>query len=1319
MKRKLLRIAAALAGLLVVTVVAGILVLRSQWFLDRLRQGIIDQAQRATGAKVEIGALAFDWSTLQARVDGFVLHGKEAAGEDPLVRVNSATVGFKIISALERKVDLLSLRVDAPRVRIVVYPDGSTNLPGAGARPQRLWSEDLLNIKIGEYEIAGGTMEYDERRVPLNVRGQNLNLHMTYDAAAPAYRGQFASDGLRVTPPGYDPIDSTASTDFVLEQNRVRLTKLHWTAQGMTADVSGTLDDLRRPHGTLAVRASAPVQDVVREFRLPVDPAGSATFNGDLTVSFADGFSYSARGQVAAQGLRYVRDLVKIENADVRANAEVSRAGAVLRSVTAHALGATITGDAHLDAWKEFQFQGEVADLNMRQAASMGTARAIPWDGTLAGTFQTRVTLQQPDLVVSANLAIVPAPGADPLSGHLDVNYDQARGTVEFGASSLATPATRIELDGALGRTLRVRARTTRLADVLPALEFAQNGPVELPLKLNNGSISVDGTVTGPLDDPRFRGQAAVVNGQVREYTFDSVSAEVDVSRGSVQARNLQAARGRTTATGSLEFTARAGDFADAEMAGQLTLRNVDVAQLAREGGVTEPLAGIASATVRLTGSVERPEVTAALDVQNPAGVGEKADRLRGNVRYLPGVLELTDGILNDSGSELRFSGTYKHPSANWRNGDVTFEATTANLPTARIQRLTYPASAILSGRVQGSGSINGGVFTLASATANVLARQIVVDGQSIGDAELNAQTRDAELTVTANGSVRESRIDARGTWKLDGDAPGAATIRFSRISIDSLQALMQAPSSTVDGFVDGEATVDIALQKPRDFRAEVRLANAQASPKENPAPRFNLRMEDVTLRNSQPVVLDVTAQGATVRSARFTGRNTQMDLAGTIPFDAQAGADLTVRGNIDLVILQLLRSDLQARGNANVNANIRGRLQDPNVSGQLQLAGASLYFGDLPNGVDNASGTILFDRRRATVQQLTAETGGGQVAFSGFLEFGDALVYRLQARARRVRVRYQQDVSTTFDADLALNGTSEASTLSGTVTLTRSAFTVSTDLGQLLAESAQPAATVDTANEYLTGMQLDVRVVNGSSFQLETSLASGVEADVDLQLRGTPSRPGLRGQVTINRGLVQVFGNKYTLERGDIRFLNPVKIEPTIDMDLSTRARGVTVNISLSGTLNSFKSNYSSDPPLQSSEIIALLAVGRDPSLSASQTAPGVVSSSAISAMGAGANLMGQALSSQVSNQVQRFFGASRVKIDPTLTGVDNIPQARLTLEQQISKDITVTYITNLNRTQEQVVRFQWDLNRNWSMIVVRDQNGLLGADFQLRKRF
>ena len=360
--------------------------------------------------------------------------------------------------------------------------------------------------------------------------------------------------------------------------------------------------------------------------------------------------------------------------------------------------------------------------------------------------------------------------------------------------------------------------------------------------------------------------------------------------------------------------------------------------------------------------------------------------------------------------------------------------------------------------------------------------------------------------------------------------------------------------------------------------------------------------------------------------------------------------------------------------------------------------------------------------RNRATIDgKLTAQTLGGKVDVTGNVDFGSStLIYRLQAQAVQIRVRAPQDLSTTFDANLSLTGSSDASTLSGIVTVNRAVFNPRADLGQLLAAISTSAADTSTPNDYLRGMHFDVRVRTGPNFQFETSLTRDVEAEAELTLRGTPLRPLLLGTVSVNQGEIQVFGTKYTIDRGEIRFLNTVKIEPSFDMDLTTKLKGVTVTISFSGTIQKLKVNYSSDPPLQSSEIIALLAVGRDPSLGSSQTAPGLgLSSDNGGAMQAGSGVLGQAINAQLSSRLQRFFGQSHVKIDPTLTGVDNLPQARLTLEQQLSNDITVTYITNLNRTQEQTVRVQWDFNRNWSAIAVRDPSGLFGIDFQYRKRF
>jgi translocation and assembly module TamB len=1003
--------------------------------------------------------------------------------------------------------------------------------------------------------------------------------------------------------------------------------------------------------------------------------------------------------------------------------------------MTAKAMGADFAGQADLEHGRQFHVEGTLDGLDLRRAASVVTDRPVAWSGTMAGTFSADATAGKLETTARANLTVLPASGGMPIEGHLDIAYDQAAGTVALGSSSIATAATRLEVSGTLGKMLQVRLRSTDLNDLLPALAMAeQNPPTEIPLKLRNGSVTADGSVTGPLEDPRFSGQLTASNGEIQGYGFDRFSGEIDATRMEVSGTRLAISRGAMTVSGSASLTAREGSFDDAGVTGQFELRNAAVGELAREAGSTVEIAGTGSASVRLTGSIRKPEANLTLDIQRPAAFGEQIDRLRADAHYRPGELDIANGVATDGTSELRFSGNYRHPENDVKSGDLSFDVTAQNVAASRIEyvaKLSPPVDGLLAGRLSGTGRITKGSFELTAATVDLMGKGITVNEEPIGDFTLTAETKGSEMTVRAGGNIRESTVEANGKWRLEGDAPGEATVKFSRLSIDSLHDLVMlgrkedrpAPPP-FEGFVEGGATVTLPLQKPEAFRAKVTLDTVQVNPRPSQTLRLGVQQQDVVLKNSQPLVMDITNDRAQLSPAQFTGRNTNVSLEGAIPFRGTAGADFSVRGNIDLVILQLINRDLAAKGIANLQVSIRGNLQDPNVNGRLQFSKTSLSYNDLPYVVDNADGSIAFDRNRATIERLTAETGGGTISFTGSLDFGaaldsgTALVYRLQAEARQVRVRLPQDLSATFDASLRLTGASDASTLSGSVTLNRASFNPRSDLGQLLAQASAPTPVLTAANEYLLGMRFDVRIESASTFQVETSLTRDVEAEVDLRLRGSPVQPVLLGTVSINEGEVQVFGTKYTINRGDIRFLNPVKIEPTVDMDLETKLRGVTVNVTLSGSTSNLKMNWSSDPPLQQSEIIALLAAGRDPTLLGNQVAPGVTSGGS-SNFTAGTGLVGQALNAQLSSRLQRFFGATRVKIDPTLIGVDNLPQARMTWEQQVSKDVTLTYITNLNRTQEQLIQVQWDLDKNWSAIAVRDPNGLFGIDFQYRKRF
>ena len=69
--------------------------------------------------------------------------------------------------------------------------------------------------------------------------------------------------------------------------------------------------------------------------------------------------------------------------------------------------------------------------------------------------------------------------------------------------------------------------------------------------------------------------------------------------------------------------------------------------------------------------------------------------------------------------------------------------------------------------------------------------------------------------------------------------------------------------------------------------------------------------------------------------------------------------------------------------------------------------------------------------------------------------------------------------------------------------------------------------------------------------------------------------------------------------------------------------------------------------------------------------------------------------------------------------TGSGQSVAARVTVEQQVTRDLTVTYVSNVSSTQQQVIQVEYNVNRNISIVALRDQNGTFGVDIKIKKRF
>jgi translocation and assembly module TamB len=281
-----------------------------------------------------------------------------------------------------------------------------------------------------------------------------------------------------------------------------------------------------------------------------------------------------------------------------------------------------------------------------------------------------------------------------------------------------------------------------------------------------------------------------------------------------------------------------------------------------------------------------------------------------------------------------------------------------------------------------------------------------------------------------------------------------------------------------------------------------------------------------------------------------------------------------------------------------------------------------------------------------------------------------------------------------------------------------RTGFNPQSDFSSVLVSSAGPVETPSASGGPLGGLNFDIAIRTSPDVQVESSLTQDVGMEANLRLKGTVSNPGVQGRINITQGQLLFFGTRYTINQGSIAFYNQAKIEPVIDVDLETKAKGIDVILNVSGTPGKLNLTPRSDPPLQFSEIVAFLATGAAPTtdptlLTESSTAP-----QSWQQMGTSA-LLGQAIASPVTGRLQRFFGISRLRIDPTLPGVENNPQARVTLEQQVTADITFTYITVINSSNPQVVSVEWDLGKQWSVSALREENGVFGIDFFVKRRF
>ena len=1325
-------IAGGTASLFAMLALAVVLILPSAWLRERIRAGLVTEIEKTTGGRVEIGAFYWDWRKLHVQVRPFVLHGTESEGEKPLVRAEAIQVWLHIVSFLKRDIDVRRVEFDHPEVNVLIDAQGRTNFPTP--KVQRKSDEDpvqqILNLAVKEFRIKDGFAHYGDLKIPIDLEARNLAAVFDYDFRGPRYHGTINMQRLNVKQGNRTPVSLALESKVTLAQNRVTVEQARMAMPHSYIEASGDIVNLRSPQVNLDMKALGDLAELGKPLNLPQPHTGSITFAGKASYSAAEGYVLS--GKVAGRNLAIQQNGVSVHDIGITAAITLDERNLQLRGMTVSALDGRVVGQADIHDFKTYRVNGVMEGVSLQRASQIAAINNMPYQARLSGPFEVIGSLdsRSRDAKVAGTINVAPEPGAVPLQGTVQVQFDQRTQQVQLGDSSLHLPSTALNVRGTLGEDLHVVLQSSNLDEILPALAIGSSRtPLTLPVKLEKGgSVHFDGDVRGALSNPEIAGKLNVQNVTYESQKVDSLSATLSGNKAGLQIESVAMGQDQVRLQGRATIGLSDWKLTPASaVAGTITLRNAQLAQLIAKAGQNAPVDGVVTADMKLTGTYGDPHATGEFTVDNLTAYGEKFNRFRATVNYAGTGVELIKGELDQGTARIFVTGAYEHPASTWKNGRIRFDVHSDNWALQQIRHVEEFRPGVtgrLTVQAAGTAEIRNLDFLLNKLNGQVSVQNLVVDQKPIGNVAVNATTTGPQLAIGAAGDLRGSKVTGNGVFQLSGDYNGSGRMQISPMKLSTIQDLLTsnntgAEKMPMEGTVTANLTFSGPARKPDLMHARLEIPTLEIRPsRQVTSSRQN---QDLTLRNAGPILVEATGKLIRIQSAKLVGPDTNIEATGTVNVgDTKAPWDLKMNGNLNLAVLQDFQPGLISSGVSTMNASIRGSLAKPQLQGRLKLNDASFYIVDVPNGVDKVNGELIFDQNRATiVDRLTAETGGGQMAVSGFVGLGAGeLTYRLQARAEDVRVRYPEGVSTTASAQLSLTGTTDHSMLTGIITVKRVGFNPRTDVGGLLASTATPVASPTTPNQFLRGLLLDLRVESVPNLQFQASMTNNLQAEVNLRVRGTAAKPALSGRINVNQGDITFFGTKYQINRGDIAFYNQAKIEPVIDLDLESRVRGILVNISLTGTLSKLNISYRSDPPLQSNEIVALLAVGRTPGTYSALAASQTVTQGSVLQTG-GSALLGQAVTSPVSGRLQRFFGVSKLKIDPLLTGVNAIPQARLTLEQQISKDITLTYVQNIAQANQQIVRFEWNLNRNWSVVAVREENGVFGVDFFYKKTF
>jgi outer membrane protein assembly complex protein YaeT len=732
------------------------------------------------------------------------------------------------------------------------------------------------------------------------------------------------------------------------------------------------------------------------------------------------------------------------------------------------------------------------------------------------------------------------------------------------------------------------------------------------------------------------------------------------------------------------------------------------------------PLAGAVRGTVAGAGELSRwQQGTARLSLE-PVDVKWNSEVVttQGPIEaeYANEVLEVRQAQVLAAGSNLSISGSLPlDPQSTQGLLRVNGEVDLAGAPKL-VPDWEQPVGA--SGKLTLAGEVRGNLQRIEPiATVSLRDATITPAGLNpVSDLQLEARVADGTVTLDKfSGTWAKALVTASGEFPLSllpaglpvefprKAGPARLTLDAKGLDIAAIEGVPANTSGTVAFHVEAEAA------KP-----EIAALEARATIEE-----MRVKFGDIVLEQTGQSAINVADGTARIESFTLAGPGTDLALRGRASLVGDYPLGVRLAGNIETGVLSTLMAPARMRGPARIQLSVYGPAKELKAAGFVELTDAQVMMQEPRIAADNVNARINLTGEQAAIEFFNGSINGGPLTVRGGLRFpdGEPQDIDLTLDAKSVYLDYPYGLRTLSDALVTVKQTGPQIVVGGNVTIQEGSFReLVTIEGNLLSMLNAPPADdlfAEERNKYLDRTRFNLGIKTETPLLVNNNLAkAGI--NMDARLAGTYYRPALLGRVTFEEGGELYFNERsYTVERGSVTFNNDQKIEPSFDILARTRVANHDVSLLISGGgAERMATTLTSDPPLPEDEIIAMLITGRPPEEFKNTDTATLASRQA-------ASYFASSFGSRFTRQLERATGLSTVRVEPDLIANESNPTARLTVGQDLSKDVRLIYSMNLANGGDQIYVAEYDITKRFLTRGVKQVDNTYRFEFRHDMRF